>query len=61
MKPFIYKNWHAWQGTSHILLSDESTMHLRYFKTSDDCITWLFVNGHQDAARALNKHMKETK
>lgn len=58
MKPFAFNNWHAWQGTAQILLSDESTKTLREFKDADHCINWLCLNGHKDAARALNKHVK---
>lgn len=58
MKPFAFNHWHAWQGTIQILLSDESTKTLREFKDADQCINWLFLNGHKDVARALNKHVK---
>lgn len=51
-------HWSAWQGTAHILLSDDSINKLRYFKTTDDCINWLFQNDQRDAARALNAHVK---
>lgn len=59
MKPFIFKNWHAWQGTAAILLLDENKGILRQFDTEDDAINWLYLNGHKDAARALNAHKKE--
>ncbi len=58
MKPFVFGHWHAWQGTSAIMLSDESSKQLSEFPDTDACITWLFTNGHRDAARALNKHVK---
>lgn len=58
MTPFIHSNWHVWQGTSAILLSNESEKRLRQFKTTDDAVNWLFVNGHRDTARALNDHIK---
>lgn len=56
MKPLIYKNWHAWEGTSGILLSDESSKQLRQFETPDACINWLYLNDQKDAARALHAH-----
>lgn len=52
----IFENWHAWQGTASILLSDEMSKKLREFKTIDDAINWLFTNGARPAARALNAH-----
>jgi len=58
MKPFTFGNWHAWQGTSGVLLSDEGTKVLRGFPDPDACINWLFVNGYKDVARALNRHTK---
>ena len=59
-KAFQHGKWHAWQGTAHILLSNEDVKELRYFKTADDCINWLYLDkqGDKEAARALNKHVK---
>lgn len=51
---FIYQNWHAWTGNASILLSDEDTKTLRSFPSVDDAITWLYLEGHKGAARALN-------
>lgn len=52
---FIHGNWHAWDGTgARILLSDESNKTLRSFPNLDACITWLYLQGEKDAARALN-------
>lgn len=58
MTPFEHGDWHAWQGTAHILVSDESIKKLHYFDTTDAAINWLFLKGHQVVARALNKHVK---
>lgn len=58
MRAFTHDHWHAWQGVAGILLSDESVKKLRGFKTVDECINWLYLNDHRDAARALNKHVK---
>lgn len=58
MKPFIFNHWHCWESNSKILLSDESVKKLHYFKSTDDCINWLWLEGHKDAARALNKHVE---
>lgn len=63
IKPFINGHWHAWQGTpwkgsSPVMLSNEETKELQEFETPDTCINWLFVNGHKEAARALNAHIK---
>lgn len=61
MKPFEFGKWHAWEGTSGILLSDEDTKTLRAFKNTDECINWLFVENEQVAARALYEHVKGEK
>jgi hypothetical protein len=58
MKPFIFNQWHAWQGNTHVVLSDESKKELHYFSFTDDCINWLYLNGDKEAARALNAHVK---
>ena len=61
MKPFIFGKWHAWESNGKILLSDEDNKTLRSFANTDDCINWLFmdVDGNKDAARTLNKHVKQ--
>lgn len=51
---FIFGKWHAWNGASGVLLSDEDAKKLRAFATLDDCVTWLYLAGEKDAARALN-------
>lgn len=61
MQPFIYQNWHAWQATQGVLLSDENTKTLHAFAGPDDAINWLFLKGHRDAARSLNAHKKKGK
>lgn len=58
MKAFEFGKWHAWEGTSGILLSDESEKKLRQFGDTDACINWLYQNDEKEAARALNKHIK---
>jgi hypothetical protein len=58
--PFVFGKWHVWQGVAQILLSDEDAKKLRSFKTTDDCINWLFLNGEREAARSLNAHIKMT-
>ncbi len=58
IKPFIFENWHAWTSTGGVMLSDESEKKLREFKSPDECINWLFMNGDKPAARALDKHVK---
>lgn len=55
MKPFIFNQWHAWQGHNAILLSDESVKNLRTFASIDAAINWLFLTD-KPAARALNVH-----
>jgi len=55
MKPFTHGQWHAWQGSAGVMLSDESTKQLRQFPDIGACINWLFLNGDKDTARALNK------
>ena len=58
MRPFIHGRWHIWQGTAQILVSDEDTKILREYDNTDAVINWLFLNGHREAARALNTHVK---
>lgn len=58
MKPFIFNQWHAWEATSGILLSEETKKSLRQFADTDACINWLYLNGDKEAARALNAHVK---
>jgi len=58
MTTFEHGHWQAWEGVSTILLSDENTKKLRGFTTWDDVINYLFLDGSQDAARALNKQLK---
>jgi hypothetical protein len=59
MKAFIFGKWHAWESNGKVLLSNEETKQLQEFKTIDDCINWLFINGEKEAARALNSHKKQ--
>jgi hypothetical protein len=54
---FEYDNWHLWDATKGYLLSDESLKRLYSFNTIDQAINWLFLNGHKDAARALNNKL----
>tara|TARA_R110002153_G_C13156847_1_gene482633 strand:+ start:391 stop:576 length:186 start_codon:yes stop_codon:yes gene_type:complete len=54
MKALEYKNWHAWAGTTGIMLSNESTKQLQQFNHIDDVINWLFLNGERGAARHFN-------
>lgn len=55
---FIFGNIHAWDSNGKILVSNEDAKSLLAFATVDDAINWLFVAGHRDAARALNKQVK---
>jgi hypothetical protein len=59
MKPWTFKNWQVWEGTGHILLHDENSPKLLYFKTVDDVISHLYIAGDKEAARALNAHIKQ--
>lgn len=58
IKEFVHGKWHVWQGTAHIMLSNEDSKALKEFDTSDQCINWLYQFGCKDAARALNAHIK---
>lgn len=62
MKAFIFQHWHAWDTMNpfgpRIALSDEQNKKLYQFADVDACVTWLYVNGHKEAARALNAHKK---
>lgn len=61
MQPFIYQNWHAWASNGRVMLSDESTKQLRDFADVDGAVNALYLEGHKEAARALNAHAKATK
>lgn len=50
----IIGNWHFWIG-SEFMASDENIKKLLAFKDIDECINWLFLNGHKSVARELNK------
>lgn len=60
MRAFIFQHWHAWQGAGAVMLSNEDTKELHDFPNVDACINWLFINGHKEAARALNAHKVAT-
>lgn len=55
MKSLKYKNWHVWQGTVGVLLSDEDNKRLQQFDNIDAVINWLYFNGEKEAARNFNK------
>jgi len=55
MKSLKYKNWHVWQGTVGVLLSDEGNKRLQQFDNMDAVINWLYFNGEKEAARNFNK------
>lgn len=58
IKPFTCGDWHIWQGVAQILASDESAKKLHSFADVDECVNWLFLNGHKETARAFNAHAK---
>ncbi len=58
MTTFTHNDWHGWESNGQFLLSDESVKRPRYFADADTAITWLFLEGHKDAARALNTAKK---
>lgn len=58
LKAFEFQQWHIWQGTADILVSDQTSDELRYFRTVDDVVNWLYLEGHKEAARAFNAHAK---
>lgn len=55
---FIHGKWHAWDGNSAVLLSDEIAKRLLSFANVDHCVDYLYSIGERDAARALNKAAK---
>ena len=61
MLNFIHDDWHGWQGAGAFLLSDEKVKHLRSFADADAAITWLYLEGHRDAARKLNAVQREAR
>ena len=55
----LTNNIHVWTGTNdQILVSHENTKTLLSFATVDDAINGLFLSGHREAARELNKKAK---
>jgi hypothetical protein len=65
MKPFSHNQWHVWSANNpfkpQILVSDEDNKKLYSFKTTDDAINWLYIEGFKETARALNSHIKAAK
>lgn len=57
MKTAKFKNWSAWDATSGVLLSDDDIAKLRAFPSWDDVVNWLYINGHKEAARSINKQV----
>ena len=55
--PFSMGDVHAWDVSTGVYLSDERTgKKLHSFKTWDDAINWLWLDGAKDVARARNAH-----
>ena len=47
---------HIWNGTmGAIMVSHEDTKTLRSFPSADDAVNGLWLTGHKEAARELNK------
>lgn len=55
MGAFIYGRWHGWSGTDAFLLSDEGRKRLHSFRDIDAAISWLWLEGEREAARALQE------
>lgn len=58
MKNTTFEDWHIWEGTNSVLMSDERTKTLRQFSNIDSCINWLYLHDQKEAARAINKSWK---
>ena len=59
MKTAECHNWNAWHVTStQWLLSHENTEHLSVWSSVDDLINYLWFKD-KEAARVLNKRLKE--
>lgn len=60
IKPFTSSDgrWHAWQGTAHIMLSDEDSKSLTEHRNVDDVVNFLWRSAAQVVAREFNKHAK---
>ena len=44
MKTAVFEDWHVWEGTNGVLMSDERTKTLRQFSNIDVCVNWLYLN-----------------
>lgn len=57
-----WNGWHIWHGACGRKVfangPDSTNRHLE-FESPDEAITWLFVTGRKELARALHKHVKE--
>lgn len=57
-----YRGWHIWHGAAHQKVfangPDESNRHLE-FADHDEAVTWFFMTGRRELARALNDHVRE--
>lgn len=58
MKTLIFKNYHAWEGSNQVLVSDESVKRLFEFETWDDAINYFYQKGEKDFARKMNEVTK---
>lgn len=58
MKTAVFEDWHVWEGTNGVLMSDERTKTLRQFSNIDVCVNWLYLNDKKAAASAINKSWK---
>ena len=54
----IAGKWHVWQGASQVLLSNEETKELTYHAGKDAVVNFLWLSGHKEAARTVNKEFK---
>ena len=56
-----FAGWHIWRGADGTKLfangPDLENRHLE-FTDHDDAITWFYMTGRKDLARALNAHCK---
>lgn len=51
------ENVHYWQGTQ--VLADIPDHGLKYFKSWDDLVNYLYVNGFKHSARHINNELKK--
>jgi len=59
LSPLVSGQWSTWIGSSgSILMLDSRTNKFKAFKSATDCILFLYLQGHEDAANSMHHQFK---